>query len=258
MKKLFLLLMLAGRSLFAAEASLLERLNGGGPVIVATDGAYRPFNYHDEKDQLTGYDIEICRALFAKLGVQVEFKETLWDGMLAGLKSGRFDFVANQVTVQTPERRASFIPSLPYSYTGMVIVTRKDNQTIKDPSQIKGRKAAQTLNSNHTSFAEEQGAEILPVESLAQSLLAVEQGRADLTVNDSLALLDYLKMHPDSPLQISWTSPSAELVPAGLVAAKGQEEAMKKIDAALAELQKDGTLKAIGERFFGKDVSVKP
>ena len=65
-------------------------------------------------------------------------------------------------------------------------------------------------------------------------------------------------MHPDSPLQISWTSPSAELVPAGLVAAKGQEEAMKKIDAALAELQRDGTLKAIGERFFGKDVSVKP
>lgn len=258
MKKLLLLLLAVGHSLFAAEGSLLERFNGGGPVIVGTDGAYKPFNYHDENDQLTGYDIEICRALFAKLGVKVEFRETQWDGMLAGLKSGRFDFVANQVTVQTPERRASFIPSLPYSYTGMVIITRKDNRDIREPGQLKGRKAAQTPNSNHTIFAEEQGAEILPVESLAQSLLAVEQGRADLTVNDSLAMLDYLKMHPDSPLQISWTSPSAELVPAGLVAAKGQEEVMKKIDEAMAELQRDGTLKAIGERFFGKDVSVKP
>ena len=83
-----------------AAESLLARINNHGTIIVGTDGAYPPFNYHDESGKLTGYDIEVTRAIADKLGVKVDFQETLWDGMLAGLKSGRFDAVANQVTLQ--------------------------------------------------------------------------------------------------------------------------------------------------------------
>ena len=88
----------------AAEGSLLARIDNKGTVTVGTEGTYAPFTYHDESGKLTGYDVEVTRAVADKLGVKVDFKETQWDAMLAGLKAGRFDIVANQVSLTTPER----------------------------------------------------------------------------------------------------------------------------------------------------------
>ena len=105
MFKPLLLAALAAVSFTAQAAeSLLERIQNHGTIVVGTDGAYPPFNFHDASGKLTGYDIEVTRAIAEKLGITVDFQETLWDGMLAGLKSGRFDAVANQVTLGTPER----------------------------------------------------------------------------------------------------------------------------------------------------------
>ena len=67
--------------------------------------------------------------------------------------------------------------------------------------------------------------------------------------------MDYLKKNPKADLAIVWQS--SDKVGAGLVANKGNQEALAKIDAAIVELQKDGTLKKLGEQFFGQDVSVK-
>ena len=105
MKKwLLATLALAFTHAYAAD-SLLERINAHGTVTIGTEGTYAPFTYHDESGKLTGYDIEVTRAIAEKLGITVDFQETLWDGMLAGLKSGRFDAVANQVTLGTPDGR---------------------------------------------------------------------------------------------------------------------------------------------------------
>ncbi|MDO5073492.1 MAG: transporter substrate-binding domain-containing protein, partial [Neisseria animaloris] len=104
--------------------SLLERINNKGTITVGTEGTYAPFTYHDESGKLTGYDVEVTRAVAEKLGVKVEFKETQWDAMLAGLKAERFDLVANQVSLTTPERRATFDKSAEYSYSGPMAVDR--------------------------------------------------------------------------------------------------------------------------------------
>ena len=67
-----------------SSGSLIERINNKGVITVGTEGTYAPYSYHDANGQLTGYDVEVTRAVAAKLGVQVEFKETQWDGMMAG------------------------------------------------------------------------------------------------------------------------------------------------------------------------------
>ncbi|HEZ4452600.1 TPA: transporter substrate-binding domain-containing protein, partial [Neisseria meningitidis] len=92
----------------AVSGSLIERINNKGTVTVGTEGTYAPFTYHDKDGKLTGYDVEVTRAVAEKLGVKVEFKETQWDSMMAGLKAGRFDVVANQVGLTSPERQATF------------------------------------------------------------------------------------------------------------------------------------------------------
>lgn len=239
-----------------ASGSLIERINNKGTITVGTEGTYAPFTYHDESGKLTGYDVEVTRAVAEKLGVNVEFKETQWDAMMAGLKAGRFDVVANQVALTSPERQATFDKSEPYSWSGPVLVARKDS-TIKSVDEIAGKKAAQSLTSNYGERATAAKAEIVPVDGLAQSLMLIEQKRAEVTLNDELAVLDYLQKNPNAGVKIVWTAPADEKVGAGLVVNKGNDEAVAKFSEAMKQLQADGTLKKLGEQFFGKDISVK-
>lgn len=240
----------------AASGSLIERINNKGTITVGTEGTYAPFTYHDKDGKLTGYDVEVTRAVADKLGVKVEFKETQWDSMMAGLKAGRFDVVANQVGLTSPERQATFDKSEPYSWSGAVLVARKDSN-IKSIDDIKGVKTAQSLTSNYGEKAKAAGAELVPVDGLAQSLTLIEQKRADATLNDELAVLDYLKKNPNAGVQIVWSAPTDEKVGSGLIVNKGNDEALAKFSTAMTELKADGTLKKLGEQFFGKDISVK-
>ena len=240
----------------AASGSLIERINNKGTITVGTEGTYAPFTYHDKDGKLTGYDVEVTRAVADKLGIKVEFKETRWDSMMAGLKAGRFDVVANQVGLTSPERQATFDKSEPYSWSGAVLVVRKDSN-IKSIDDIKGVKTAQSLTSNYGEKAKAAGAELVPVDGLAQSLTLIEQKRADATLNDELAVLDYLKNKPDAGVKIVWSAPADEKVGSGLIVNKGNDEALAKFSTAMTELKADGTLKKLGEQFFGKDISVK-
>ncbi|WP_308033569.1 amino acid ABC transporter substrate-binding protein [Neisseria bergeri] len=240
----------------AVSGSLIERINNKGTVIVGTEGTYAPFTYHDKDGKLTGYDVEVTRAVAEKLGVKVEFKETQWDSMMAGLKAGRFDVVANQVGLTSPERQATFDKSEPYSWSGAVLVARNDSN-IKSIADIKGVKTAQSLTSNYGEKAKAAGAELVPVDGLAQSLTLIEQKRADATLNDELAVLDYLKKNPNAGVKIVWSAPADEKVGSGLIVNKGNDEAVAKFSTAINELKADGTLKKLGEQFFGKDISVQ-
>ncbi|HEZ1379833.1 TPA: amino acid ABC transporter substrate-binding protein [Neisseria meningitidis] len=240
----------------AVSGSLIERINNKGTVTVGTEGTYAPFTYHDKDGKLTGYDVEVTRAVVEKLGVKVEFKETQWDSMMAGLKAGRFDVVANQVGLTSPERQATFDKSDPYSWSGAVLVVRNDSN-IKSIADIKGVKTAQSLTSNYGEKAKAAGADLVAVDGLAQSLTLIEQKRADATLNDELAVLDYLKKNPNAGVKIVWSAPADEKVGSGLIVNKGNDEAVAKFSTAINELKADGTLKKLGEQFFGKDISVQ-
>lgn len=106
-------------------------------------------------------------------------------------------------------------------------------------------------------MAQKAGAQIIPVDGMAQALTLVQQKRADFTFNDSLALLDYLKKNPDSGLKTAWTASAGEKLGSGFIVNKNNDEALAKISGAVEELRQDGTLKKLGEQFFGEDVSVK-
>lgn len=241
----------------AEAGSLLDRINNHGTLTVGTEGTYSPFTYHDDAGKLTGYDVEVTRAVADKLGVKIDFKETQWDAMLAGLKAGRFDMVANQVSLTTPERQATFDKSAEYSYSGPMAVNRKDDDRIKTLADVKGLSSAQSLSSNYGEMAEKAGAKIVPVDGMAQALALVQQKRADFTFNDSLALLDYLKKNPESGLKTAWTAGAEDKLGSGFIVNKGNDEALAKISGAVEELRADGTLKKLGEQFFGEDISVK-
>src|SRR5690606_35543955 len=126
----------------------------GGTLTVATEGTYRPFSFHDDQGagDLTGFDVEIITAVAEKLGLQIRFQETQWDAIFAGLDAGRFDVIANQVTIND-ERQEKYLFSEPYTVSPGVIVVAEDDDSISSFADLKGKRAAQSLASNWNELA---------------------------------------------------------------------------------------------------------
>lgn len=223
-----------------------------GTLTVATEGTYRPFTFHDASGELVGYDVEVAEAVAEKLGLEIEFAETQWDAIFAGLDAGRVDTIANQVSM-TPERVEKYEFSQPYTISRGVVVAPEGDTSISSFADLDGKTTAQSLTSNWRALAEESGAKIEAVEGWAQSVALIEQGRVDATINDSLTVLDYLNEHPDAPIQIA--AETEETSESGFVVTPERAALADAIDGALDELRADGTLTGLSEKYFGEDVS---
>lgn len=163
----------------AESDTSLTDVQEAGVLVVGTEGTYRPFSFHEDgSGDLTGYDVEVIRAVAEELGVEVRFEETQWDAIFAGLEAGRFDVIANQVSI-TPEREEAYTFSEPYTYSPGVIVVREGDDSIGSFADLEGKTTAQSLTSNWYTLAEENGATIEAVEGWAQAVALVEQGRVD-------------------------------------------------------------------------------
>ena len=231
----------------------LSDVKSKGELVIATEGTYRPFSFHaNGAGELTGYDVEIAKAVAEKLGVKATFQETQFDGIFAGLDAKRFDTIANQISINE-DRKAKYDFSSPYTISTGVVVTKSDNSGINSFADLKGKTTAQSLTSNFYKMAVDAGANVQAVEGWAQAATLVQQGRVDATVNDKLTYLDYAKTTPDSGLKVAAEAP--DKTESAFVFRKGSTELTKAVDKALADLQADGTLAKISDKYFGADVS---
>ncbi|WEO76272.1 amino acid ABC transporter substrate-binding protein [Cryobacterium sp. SO2] len=242
----------AGSGTAALDDSLSSVLESG-TLTVGTEGTYRPFSFHaDGSGDLTGYDVEVAKAVADELGVKVTFEETQWDAIFAGLEAGRFDTIANQVSI-TPERQKSYEFSTPYTYSTGVIVVPEDNTDITSFESLAGKTTAQSLTSNWNTLATESGATVQGVEGWAQSVALVEDGRVDATINDKLTYLDYKKQTGAAGLKIA--AETDDRSESAFAFAQGGTALADAVSDALATLSEDGTLASISDTYFGADVS---
>ncbi|GAA2014192.1 amino acid ABC transporter substrate-binding protein [Microbacterium ulmi] len=224
-----------------------------GTLTVATEGTYRPFTYHENgSGPLVGYDVEVAEAVADKLGLEVEFKETQWDAIFAGLDAGRFDVIANQVSI-TPEREEKYAFSAPYAVSPGVIVTKDDDDSIGSFDDLAGKTTAQSLTSNWYELAQKSGANVEAVEGWAQAVALLEQSRVDATINDKLTFLDYETTNPGSGLKIA--AETDDTSKSAFALTKKNADLAADITKALDELRSEGVLAKLGEKYFGADIS---
>ena len=242
-----------GASGEAATGLTLEQVQERGTLVVGTEGTYSPFSFHEGgAGDLVGYDVEVISAVAEQLGVEVEFQETQWDAIFAGLDSGRIDLIANQVSV-TPERLERYEFSTPYTYSPGVLIV-PEGSDITGFESLAGRTSAQSLTSNFAQIATDAGAQVEEVEGFAQAAELLRQGRVDATVNDRLTFLDYEQSQGgETGLQI--VAETEEVSETAVTFRAGSETLVAAVDEALAALAADGTLAEISERYFGEDVS---
>ncbi|WP_151734682.1 amino acid ABC transporter substrate-binding protein ['Paenibacillus yunnanensis' Narsing Rao et al. 2020] len=230
----------------------LAAVKTAGKLRIGTEGTYAPFTYHGTDGKLTGFDVEIAAEIARRLGVDAEFVEAQWDGLFAGMDAGRFDTIFNEVSI-TEERQAKYDFSEPYIVSKAVLIVAEDNNDIKSFADLKGKKSGQSLTSNLSQIARDNGAEIVSVEGFNQAIDLLVSGRIDATVNDGLSFLDLKKQKPDVKIKMvdeeEGGSRSAAVFP------KGKADLVQAVNEALAAMKSDGTYLQISEKYFGADVS---
>lgn len=247
-----LALTLLNGSALAQSGNELAAIQAAGSIKFGTEGTYPPYTYHDASGKLVGFDVDIARAVAAKMGVKPEFVEGRWDGLIAGLSAKRYDAVINQVGI-TPERQAKFAFSDPYITSKAVLIVRDNNAQIKSFADLRDQKAAQSLTSNYAKLAQKYGAELVPTDGFNQSLELVISGRAAATLNDNLSYLDFRQHKPNAPLKV--VAVAEQGADSAILVRKDQPQLVQALNQALSEIRADGTYHTISQRYFGSDVS---
>ena len=233
---------------------LLAAIQAKGEIVVAMEGTWAPWTYHDEAGELVGYDVEVAQAVAEQLGVKVSFAESGWDSLLAGLESGRYDIIVNGVEIDEA-RQEKFDFSVPYAYNRTVVIVRANDDSIQAMEDLAGKKTANTLNSTYAAVGEAYGAQVTGVDDFIQTIELLTSGRIDATLNAEVSYYDYLNAHPDAQVKIACTDPQATQV--AIPMRKGEDTASLReaIDKALEELGQDGTLTELSVKYFGMDIS---
>ena len=239
----------------ASEAKdALAQIKERGELIVAMEGTWSPWTYHDEADKLVGYDVEVAEKLAEKLGVSVTFVEGEWDGLFAGLDAGRYDLVINGVEV-TDERAEKYDFTIPYGYIRTAVIVKGENNEIQSFEDLNGKKTANTISSTYAELAEQYGAEVTGVDDLNQTFELLLSGRIDATLNAELTYNDYMKAQPDADLKIAALTEDASHVAIPVRKGPETESLRAAIDKAITEMTQSGELSEHSQKYFGIDIS---
>ena len=208
----------------SATLNKLDSIQKSGKLVVALEGAWQPWSYHDSSDTLVGYDVEVSRAIAEKLGVEPEYVESDWDSLFAGLDAGRYDMVCNGVEV-TEERAKTYDFTTPYGYIHTALAVRKDNEDIHSFEDLKGKTTANSLASTYMELAESYGATVQGIDTLEETIQLLTAGRIDATLNADVSFYDYLNVHPEADFKLVAQTEDASHVAIPL--RKGEETTLK-------------------------------
>jgi cystine transport system substrate-binding protein len=255
LKKLFVA-GLIGATFTAVTAhadDLLDQVKQRGTLRIGLEGTFPPFDSKAANGELVGYDVDIAKAVAAKLGVKPEFITTEWSGIIAGLQAGKFDVIVNQVGV-TDARKQTLDFSPAYTYSAAQLIQRKDDtRQFNSLDDLKGHKLGVGLGTNYMDMAKSvPGIDVVTYPGAPEYLRDLAAGRIDAALNDRL-MLAYLLKNSQLPLRTGATVGAGN--PSAIPFKKGNPKFAKAIDDAMTQLEADGTFTKISDKWFGIDVT---
>lgn len=233
---------------------LLDQVRTKGELVIAMEGAWEPWNYHDEQNQLVGFDVDVAKEMCRRIGVKAKFIEIEWERLLNCLEKHECDIVMNGVAI-TNERKERFYFSTPYAYERAVVIVRKDNDEIKSFDDLKGRTSANAFGSTYDDLARKCGAIPITVDTFEETINLLLQNRVDSTINSVMAFDNYMKNNKGVPLKTVTVTEGVSRVAIPCRKAPENFTLLMEMNNALDAMRFDGSLKEISMRYFGQDVS---
>ena len=228
-----------------------------GVLTIGMEIGYPPMEYYDTDAKTPiGFDVELGKAIAAKMGLKAKFIDTAWDGIFAGVNTGKYDCIMSSVTI-TPARQDAHNFSKPYiSNTLALVVLKGSTVTAKTPADCGGLNVAYQGDTTADFYMQDlakNGLQFSPrsYDKVMYCFDELQLKRVDVVLTDLLVAYDYIAP-ADSPFEIVWKSPEGEKF--GVCMKKGADELTAAIDKALDDLFADGTMLQISQKTFGMDL----
>jgi polar amino acid transport system substrate-binding protein len=239
------------------ETVMLKREEPKKILKVGMELGYKPFAYYEEDETtMVGIDVDLAKAICKKMGYVLEVKEVEWENIFKGLEEKEYDIAISAVTINE-ERKEKYDFSKPYYKNSQSIVTL--NQGARKPTQmimLKGLKVGFLKSSTSEKYLKNYiktknikcGA--FGYESIDKAFNHLEFGKIDAIVCDSTIADMYCK---EAKFEMTWQD-EENLEEMGICLLKGSS-LLKDINIALIELEKEGVLKELIEKYMKKEVS---
>lgn len=162
------------------------------PFRVATEATFPPFEFQ-QGGQLTGFDIDLMRAIGKEADLNIDFRNLPFDGIIPALQARTVEAAISGMTI-TSERAQAISFSRPYFRAGLAIAVREDNKTIKNFEDLKGKRIAVQIGTTGALEAIKiPGSVVSQFDSAALALQELINGRVDAVVNDKPVTLYAIK-----------------------------------------------------------------
>ncbi len=242
---------LAAMSLFAGAA-----LADGEKYVIGTDSTYPPFEFVDASGTIQGFDIDIAKALCARMKADCSFVSTDWDGIIPALNARKFDMIVSSMAI-TPERLKLVDFSDHFYRTPPAIAVPKDS-TITDVAGLKGKVIGAQTSTTNVNYAEKHLADTeLKLDPTADEYeLDIVAGRVDAVIDDIVVLSEWVKSEDGACCKILTILPIDKEISgsgAGIAIRKG-DPLREKLNTAIAAIRASGEYEKIQHKYFDFDV----
>lgn len=218
---------------------------------VATEPTFAPFEFQEEgSDKLSGFDMDLIRAIGAKMGYKVEIANMGFDALIPALNTGNIDVAIAGMSI-TDERKQAVGMSDPYYTSGLIVMVQKDNNDIKSIEDLKGKRIAAQIGTTGAAKAHSvEGAVVTEFNTNTESAMELTNGGVDAVINDSPVIGYYLAQGGSEVAKTVGDVMEAEQY--GIAVKKDNTKLLEDINKALAELKKDGEYDKIYKTWFGE------
>ncbi len=228
-------------------------IKDSGTIIAATEGAFYPFNYF-EGPKLTGYEVDVAEAVAKKLDLKLEWRVVSFDAQLASIRQDRFDF-AIASHGYTEERAKAVDFATPHYCTGGQIAAHKDGALTA--AALAGKTVGVQLGTSYLDNAKKIPGikEVKTYKADPEVFSALKAGKIDAWISDKWLIKATLEKNPDAGI-VAGDQLFVERV--SMIVRKNNKAFMDKLNGAMAELAKDGTLTALSQKYFKTDINCRP
>lgn len=222
----------------------------GEVLRIGTEGAYAPFNYTNADGTLGGFDVDIANAICADMQVTCEITAQDWDGIIPGLKAGKYDAIVAAMSV-TPEREQQVSFTEPYFSNTLVFLAKKDSSF--DPSNsddINAHSIAAQRSTISSQWLENAypNADMKLYDTLSNAFLDLGSNRVDAMVSDKLPALEWLGSTSGS--QYALKGQEIDINDNFAIAVRPGDALQAKINKSLVNIKADGTYDKINQKYF--------
>jgi polar amino acid transport system substrate-binding protein len=235
---------------FAFAGGGTEPTGGMMHIVIATDATWPPMEMVDENKEIVGFDIDLMKAAAQAGGFTVEFKNTAWDGIFAGLGAGEYDAVMSSVTI-TEDRKETMDFSVPYINAGQVLIVPQETNDVTTLADLKGKTAAAQIGTTGSFEIEKvQGVELKTYDEIGLAFEDMANGRVDAVVADTPVAADFALMNPNYKDKFKIVGKPFTEEYYGVAVKKGNTEVLNTINKGLNAVLDTDTYNKIEDKWL--------